>query len=616
MTDVLIVGGGVVGMGLGMILANDGHTVTMLERDAAPPPSGPDEAWERLGSQGGHAVPAVPPLPGAPPPDPRSGAARGRGGDRADGGLRLNPMQGIPDAIGGGFREGDERFELLSGRRAVVERAVASVAEEARASSLRRGVAVAGLLQGPDAIDGIPHVTGVRTADGEEVRADLVIDCSGRRSALPTWLEALGARPPAEEVEDSGFIYLARHFRSRDGQMPFALGPLLQSYGSISVLTLPADNATWSVTLVARSGDRALLGLKDVARWESVVRSLPTVAHWIDGDPIEDRIITMAKIEDRHRDLRPDGVPVATGVLAVADAWACTNPSVGRGASIGMLHAQTLRDTLRDTGPDRPGELSEAFAVATADIVEPWFQRTLAFDRHRLAEMAAEAEGVPYEPDDPAYEMTGALAEASSRDPDVLRGFLDIVGALELPGNVMARPGMFEKVIEYGRRLAYTGADRTGQGRARRPGDWLSDFERRRRRHARGERRGRNRVRGDGRGTPVDPPARLSRFGEVVAPPDRSAGGRRLQGHRPRHARLRRLGQAGRGGRLQHPLSRGRRGAVLDQVGVGGRTWSGTTGAPRWPGRWPRWRPIGSIISSRLSVGHPLELPGRRVRTA
>ena len=364
--------------------------------------------------------------------------------------MRLNPLSGIPESFSGGFRDGDERFELLSGRRAVVERAVASVAEETPGLDLRRGVAVQGLLTGPEAINGVPHITGVRTSDGEELRADLVIDCSGRRSALPSWLEALGARTPREEVEDSGFIYLARHFRSRDGQLPFALGPLLQSYGSISVLTLPADNATWSVTLIARSGDRALFGLKDVGRWEEVLRSLPTVAHWIDGDPIEDRIITMAKIEDRHRDLRPDGVPVATGVLAVADAWACTNPSVGRGASIGMLHAQTLRDTLRHTGPDRPGELSEAFAVATADTVEPWYQATLAFDRHRLAEMAAEADGVTYEPDDPAYEMTGALAAASSRDPDVLRGFLDIVGVLDLPGDVMARPGMFEKIIEFG----------------------------------------------------------------------------------------------------------------------------------------------------------------------
>ena len=368
-----------------------------------------------------------------------------------DGGLRFNPTGRHPRRrCSGGLREGDERFELLSGRRAVVERAVASVAGETRVSLC------GGVWRSKSCWAGRRPLLAYRTSPAcgpWTARSCGPTSSSTAVAAGPPcrrgWKRS-GPAAPVDEVEDSGFIYLARHFRSRDGQLPFALGPLLQSYGSISVLTLPADNATWSVTLIARSGDRALLGLKDVARWEAAVRSLPTVAHWIDGDPIEERIITMAKIEDRIRELRPGGLPVATGILAVADAWACTNPSVGRGASIGMLHAQTLRDTLRHTGPDRPGELSEAFAVATADIVEPWYKATLAFDRHRLAEMAAEANGATYEPDDPAYEMTGALAAASSRDPDVLRAFLDIVGVLDLPQDVMARPGMFEKIIEFG----------------------------------------------------------------------------------------------------------------------------------------------------------------------
>jgi 2-polyprenyl-6-methoxyphenol hydroxylase-like FAD-dependent oxidoreductase len=367
-----------------------------------------------------------------------------------DGAVRGNPVHGAPESITGGPRPGDARYEILSGRRAMVERAVASVAEETPGLEVRRGVPVAGLIGGSEAIAGVPHVVGVRTTDGEEVRADLVIDCGGRRSALPDWLEALGARRPEDEVDDSGFIYFGRHFRSRDGQLPVALGPGLQPYGSISALMIPADNDTWAVTLVARSGDRALLGLKDVERWERTVRALPTVAHWLDGDPIEDRVVTIAKIEDRHRDLRPGGVPVATGVVAVADAWACTNPSLGRGASIGMLHAQALRDTLRQTGPDDPAGLSEAFAAATEATVEPWYRATLSFDRHRLAEMAAIAEGTTYDPGDPAYEMSKALALATPRDPDAFRASLDIAFVLELPEVALARPGLFEKVIEHG----------------------------------------------------------------------------------------------------------------------------------------------------------------------
>ena len=81
--------------------------------------------------------------------------------------------------------------------------------------------------------------------------------------------------------------------------------------------------------------------------WERVVRSYPLVAHWADGEPLDDDIAVMAKIEDRHRAFVVDGEPVVTGVAALGDAWACTNPSLGRGATIGLLHARALRDAIR-----------------------------------------------------------------------------------------------------------------------------------------------------------------------------------------------------------------------------------------------------------------------------
>jgi len=450
MAEVIVVGGSVIGMGLGMLLATDQHAVTVLERDAAGPPETPADAWESWERTGVNQF-RLPHLFLARYRQvvehelPQLIAAMER-----DGALRFNPVKEAPDFVTGGVRDGDERFDAVSGRRAVMERAVASVAGGVPNLTVRRGVAVAGLLCGPDAISGTPHVTGVRTEDGEELRADLVIDCGGRRSALPSWLAAIDARAPEDQLEDSGFTYYGRHYRSRDGGMPVSLGPGLQEWGSVSTLTLPADNDTWSVVLVARSGDRPLLGLRDLDRFERVFRSMPTVAHWLDGDPIEDRVVTITKIEDRHRDLRPGGEPVATGVLAVADAWACTNPSLGRGVSIGMLHARALRDTLREVGPDQPGELSEAFAEATDDVVEPWWKSTLSFDRHRLAEMAAIAGGGTYRPDDPAFEIGKALGVAAGKDPDVLRASVDIAFVLDLPEAVLARPGIMDKVIELG----------------------------------------------------------------------------------------------------------------------------------------------------------------------
>jgi hypothetical protein len=64
--------------------------------------------------------------------------------------------------------------------------------------------------------------------------------------------------------------------------------------------------------------------------------------------------------------------------------------------------------------------------------------------------MAAFAGGTTYDPGDPAYEMANALALAGTRDPDAFRAFMGIVSVLELPEAVLARDGMFEKVIELG----------------------------------------------------------------------------------------------------------------------------------------------------------------------
>jgi hypothetical protein len=156
----------------------------------------------------------------------------------------------------------------------------------------------------------------------------------------------------------------------------------------------------------------------------------------------------MAKIEDRHRTFVIDGKPVATGVLALADSWACTNPSVGRGVSIGVMHAAALRELLRDAPAD-PTELARSWYDATMATVEPWYRGTLTFDQGRLAQIHAEMEGRVFEPS-PEYEMTMALQASTSKDPEMLRTFLEIAGVIETPEKVFARPGLFERVVELG----------------------------------------------------------------------------------------------------------------------------------------------------------------------
>jgi len=447
MARIIEVGGGIVGLSAALMLARGGHQVTVLERDPGLPPD-PQVAWDEWERRGVNQFrllhffqPRYREVMDANVPEVMAAFADA-------GALVVNPLRDAPAEVTGGFRDGDERHDAVTARRPVAEAAITRVVAATDGIEVRRGVGVVGLLTGDATAGGIPHVVGVRTDAGEDLRADLVIDAAGRRSTLPTWLTDIGAHAPAEERADCGFVYFGRHFRSSDGSVPMAFGPLLQEYGTFSVLTLPADNGTWGVGIVASAKDAAMRSVKNVDAWTRVIKSLPLCAHWLDGEPLDDQVAVMAKIEDRHRSFVLDDRPVATGVLALADSWACTNPSVGRGISIGAIHAVALRDLLHDMPAD-PVELQQRWHDTTLATAEPWYRTTLAFDEHRLAEIDALLEDRPFEAS-PDFEITKALQAAAGKDPEMLRAVLEVAGVLAVPEEVLGRPGIFERVIELG----------------------------------------------------------------------------------------------------------------------------------------------------------------------
>jgi 2-polyprenyl-6-methoxyphenol hydroxylase-like FAD-dependent oxidoreductase len=445
---VVVQGAGVVGLCTAMLLAKDGHDVVVVERDAATEGLTAENAWDSWQRRGVNQfrlphffLPRFHQVVSRELPDVLTSITD-------VGALRSNLVLGIPEGFRGPTRPDDSDFDFSTGRRPVMEFAVASAAERAERVDVRRGSAVSALLTGTEAISDVPHVTGVRTESGEEISADLVVDCTGRRSPLPSLLEDVGARPPHEELDDSGFMYYARHFRSTDGSVPAGIGPALMPLGSITTLTLAADNGTWGVVVVAAAKDRAMLGLRDPDRWSTFVKSLPLIAHWLDGTPIDDGVITMTKLEDRLRDYSPGGSPVATGVVAVGDSWSCSNPTVGRGVSIGTLHALALRDAIRDVGVE-PAALNQRFHARTEADVRPWFEWTRRTDRHRLGEMDAAARGDRYDSGDDAWELEQSLAAATMKDPDLLRANLRANMVLQ-PLEEALGGGLAERALELG----------------------------------------------------------------------------------------------------------------------------------------------------------------------
>ena len=140
MAKIVIVGAGVVGLGAGLLLCGDGHEVTVLERDAQAPPAGAEEIWGTWQRKGVNQFRL-----------PHFFLARYRGLLDSElpevkeelvaaGAVRPNPALDAPEAIRGPVREEDGAFECISGRRCVVEAAVAMVLSRAADVAARPGL--------------------------------------------------------------------------------------------------------------------------------------------------------------------------------------------------------------------------------------------------------------------------------------------------------------------------------------------------------------------------------------------------------------------------------------------------------------------------------------------
>ena len=149
MADVLIIGGGMCGLGTALLLARDGHEVTVVERDADPVPDSPHEAWdawERKGvaqfRQPHNLMPGLRLILEAELPDVQD-ALRRAGASKLD---LLNPLPAF--FADQAPREVDDKLWTYTARRPAAEWVFADAARNEPRVAIRRGIQAAGLLTG------------------------------------------------------------------------------------------------------------------------------------------------------------------------------------------------------------------------------------------------------------------------------------------------------------------------------------------------------------------------------------------------------------------------------------------------------------------------------------
>jgi 2-polyprenyl-6-methoxyphenol hydroxylase-like FAD-dependent oxidoreductase len=437
--DVIVIGAGVAGLGTALALGRDGHRVTVLERDATPLPEDAQHAfwWDRRGApQVRHSHMFLARLRNLL----RDGYPDVREALHAAGATELTIAEMTPEGMDPTPMEGDEDLAMLACRRTTFEWVLRTKVLEQDHVTFRDGIVVDGLLTDST------RVTGVRTKDGEELTADVVVAANGRRSEFPRWVREAGLGEIDEVTEDTGIVYWSRFYKLLPGAVePKQEGPVGGDLGYMKFAVFPGDNGTFSITLATNNEDEVFRGLGKEELFDQVVQHLVPTAPWVDpavSEPITE-VHPMAKLLNRVRTVVKDGVPIAPGLHAVGDAAVCTNPLYGRGCSLGFVHADLLRDALR-AHPDDVVAQALALHEGTERELMPWYVASVVADaRNRRLAKGEEK---------PEDEFLGTILKdvmpAMRHDPVLFRAFMRMFNLLSAPEALMSDPELIGRVMD------------------------------------------------------------------------------------------------------------------------------------------------------------------------
>jgi 2-polyprenyl-6-methoxyphenol hydroxylase-like FAD-dependent oxidoreductase len=329
-------------------------------------------------------------------------------------------------------------YQLVLATRPFLENHLRSWVCELPGVVMRDGLKVADLVTSGgrgDKVVGVRTVMSGSASPIETIKADLVVDATGRTGRGAAWLAKLGHRRPDEQRLQIGVRYTSRYYR-----MP------LDVFGSVRMVLISPrpglprgmslaaqENGCWILSL-AEYGDRPGVGAEAILDGVHELAPAEVSAAMRAAEPLGDVATYRFPANRRLRYERLHHHP--DGLLTVGDSLCSLNPIYGAGITIAAEQALALRDCLR-RGPVR--DLPRSFYRSAARVTSRAWLMTSNADH--AVNPGTHTRATAY-----FTRYLRRIAAAASQDPVVATALVRTMGQVAHPLE-LARPTVVARTL-------------------------------------------------------------------------------------------------------------------------------------------------------------------------
>ena len=454
---VLVLGSGIAGLSTALALHGSNRELVIIDRDAPPPDTSADEAfevWERRGVghvRHSHAFLA-----------------------RLHNIIRDQHSALLKELLDAGCREilftdhlapeklvdyvahpGDRDLTILTSRRTTLEfimrRYVASLAGVRFLNS----TLVRSLITEPQGVARkVRGVTIENESGTQELLGDIIVDAGGKNSQALEWLRE-GGLPIDETSAPSGIVYFTRHYKLHDGvsEPERTKTPAAGDLGYIKYGVFPADNGCFSITLAVPEVEMEIRrAIVKPEIFDGICLQIPGMAKWVETETSEpkSKVFGMGELLARWRHMVKDGAPLALNFFPIGDTVIRTNPLYGRGCSFAAVQAHILRDVLDETKD--PVARALAFHARVEKDLRPYYEDMLKQDASAIRR-AANALTPGYKPSLKGRLLQSfiddAMMTAIRGETRLAREFMRAFHMIDEPGLWLKSPRNIFTVLRY-----------------------------------------------------------------------------------------------------------------------------------------------------------------------